>query len=197
MRLAIIPARGDSKRIYRKAVREFFGKPLIAYSIATAQASGLFDYVYVSTEDAEIAGIAKRYGALHLPRPAMLADDKTGTPEVMRFHVNEHWCVALRPSYLCCIYPCALLMTAEDLHTGFTELKNYGADFAFGFADDPLRDTGSFYWGKTSAFADGRSWFGPDTLMIPIPPERVCDINDERDWLRAQLLYEAMRRRAA
>ena len=194
-RYCIIPARGASKRIPRKNLRNFFGKPIIAHSIETAKASGLFTTVYVSTDDAETMEVAQKYGASILKRPAHLAEDHVGTPEVMQHHASEM--VLARASFMCCVYPCAPLMTVEDLHTGLTELKNYGADFAFGFADDPLRDTGTFYWGKSSAFLSGASWFGPDTIMVPIPPERACDINDESDFLRAQLLYEAMRKRAA
>lgn len=194
-RYAIIPARGGSKRLPRKNVRSFMGKPIIAHSIATAQASGLFATVYVSTEDAEIAQVAREYGAAVLDRPAHLADDLAGTPEVMQHHATEFQFRGA--SFLCCIYPTAPLMTVEDLHTGLTELKGYGADFAFSVGTDPLCDAGQWYWGKTHAFAEGRQLFGPDSLMIPLPRERVCDINVEKDWLRAELLYAAMHRKAA
>jgi len=194
-RYAIIPARGGSKRLPGKNIRPFLGKPIIAYAIETARQSGLFSSVYVSTDDSAIAEVAFSYGARVLNRPAHLADDKAGTPAVMQYHATEFQ--LCRSSYLCCIHPTAVLMTVEDLHTGLTELKNFGADFAFGFADDPLRDTGSFYWGGTKAFASGDPWFGTGTLMIPIPPERACDINTIEDWSRAEAMYAALHRKAA
>lgn len=194
-RIAIIPARGGSERLPRKNIRQFFGKPIIAYSIKTAQDSGLFSSVYVSTDDDEIAAVSASYGATVLRRPAELAASRVGTQEVMRHHALE--LEKRTPSFLCCIYPCAPLMTTEDLHTGLTELKNYGANFAFSIGTEPLRDAGAWYWGKYQSFADGHELFGPDSLMIPIPKERVCDVNDERDWLRAELLYQAMVKQAA
>lgn len=193
--IAIIPARGGSKRLPRKNIRPFMGKPIIAYSIETAKESGLFSAVYVSTEDTEIADVAAKYGATPISRPAHLADDVTGTPDVMQHHATE-WIVGDAP-FICCIYPTAPLMTVEDLHDGLESLKSYGADFSFPVGIDPLCDAGQWYWGTRRAFAEGRQLFGPDTLMIPLPRERVCDINTERDWLRAELLYAALHRKAA
>ncbi|HUH43228.1 MAG TPA: acylneuraminate cytidylyltransferase, partial [Sulfurimonas sp.] len=78
--VAIIPARGGSKRIPRKNIKDFFGKPLIAYSIQTALESNLFDKIIVTTDDEEIASIAKEYGAeVPFLRPKELSDDFTGT----------------------------------------------------------------------------------------------------------------------
>ena len=83
--IAIIPARGGSKRIPRKNIKEFYGKPLIAYSIQAALESKLFDKVIVSTDDEEIANIAKKYGAeVPFMRPKELSDDFTGTGEVVK-----------------------------------------------------------------------------------------------------------------
>lgn len=195
MRLALIPARGGSRRLPRKNLRLFHGKPMIAHTIGTALSCGLFSQVYVSTDDDEISEVALKYGATPVRRPTHLAMDDVGTQAVMQHHALE-WAMR-HVSYLACLYPCSPLMTVEDLQTAFTELKNYGADYAFGFCDGPLRDSGTFYVGKYSAFAEGRPVFGPDTLMIQIPPERCCDINTEQDFLRAQLLYEAMRKKAA
>lgn len=79
MKVAIIPARGGSVRIPRKNIKIFHGRPIISYSIDTAQRSGLFDAVYVSTEDAEIAAIARKYGAALIHRPPELAE--IGAPD--------------------------------------------------------------------------------------------------------------------
>lgn len=194
-RYAIIPARSDSKRLPGKNIKPFFGKPVVAYSIETAKASGLFSKVYVSTNDAQTRGIADQYGAGVLDHPHRDGDYDIGTTEVMREHAN--WPMFENTSFLCCIYPCAPLMTVEDLHVGLRSLKAYGADYAFSVGTDPLCDAGAWYWGTREAFATGRPIFGPDALMVPIPRQRVCDVNTEKDWLRAELLYAAQHRIAA
>ena len=84
MKIAVIPARGGSKRIPRKNIKEFCGKPMIAWSIETAKASGLFDHIIVSTDDAEIAEVAKQWGAeVPFIRPPELSNDYAGTTEVI------------------------------------------------------------------------------------------------------------------
>ena len=84
MNVAIIPARGGSKRIPKKNIKEFFGKPIIAYSIEAAQKCKLFDRIIVSTDSSEIAEVAKKYGAeIPFMRPAQLADDLTHTDTVI------------------------------------------------------------------------------------------------------------------
>ena len=191
-RTAIIPARADSKRLPGKNLRPFFGKPIITYSIETALRSNLFGTVYVSCHDDETRAIARQYGGGVLYHPSRAGDYDIGTTEVMREHA------ALRAfencSFLCCIYPCAPLMTVEDLHVGLRALKAYGADYAFSIGTEPLCDAGAWYWGRREAFASGRPIFGTDSLMIPIPQTRVCDVNTEKDFLRAELLYAAQQR---
>jgi N-acylneuraminate cytidylyltransferase len=84
MRLAVIPARGGSKRIPRKNIKVFHGKPMIAWSIETAKLSGLFDQIIVSTDDSEISEVAKQWGAeVPFVRPASLSGDHAGTTEVI------------------------------------------------------------------------------------------------------------------
>lgn len=116
MNIAIIPARGGSKRIPRKNIRDFHGKPIIAYSIQAALDSGLFDKVIVSTDDAEISAIAKNCGA-EVPffRSAKNSDDFATTSDVLlevlaQFNEANH-----SISTLCCIYPTAPLIQADDL----------------------------------------------------------------------------------
>ena len=90
MNIAIIPARGGSKRIPRKNIKEFHGKPIIAYSIEVAQASGCFDRIIVSTDDEEIALIAKIYGAeVPFIRPADVSDDHATTNAVIKHSIDE------------------------------------------------------------------------------------------------------------
>ena len=133
MKVAIIPARGGSKRIPRKNIRLFNGKPMLAWSIGTALQSGVFDRVIVSTDDTEIASIAQSFGAeVPFMRPATLADDYTGTSAVVRHAVqwlNEHHPVTL----VGCIYATAPLLLPEDLRQAAAALAD-NADLKFVFS---------------------------------------------------------------
>ncbi len=132
MKLAVIPARGGSKRIPRKNIRPFCGKPMIAWSIEAAQVSGCFDRIIVSTDDAEIAEVARAHGAeVPFMRPAELADDHTGTIPVVR-HALE-WCVenATAPDLVCCIYATAPFLRPDDIIRGLAVLQDNGCAYAF------------------------------------------------------------------
>ncbi|WP_231757159.1 pseudaminic acid cytidylyltransferase [Microbulbifer elongatus] len=135
MNAAIIPARGGSKRIPRKNIRSFGGKPMIAWSIEAAIESDCFDHVIVSTDDSEIAEIAIQYGAaVPFMRPSVLSDDYTGTIPVIRHAI--HWLQSnqLDVDYACCIYATAPFVCAEDIRRGLALLKASGADYAFSVA---------------------------------------------------------------
>lgn len=123
--IAIIPARGGSKRIPNKNIKMFCGKPIIAYAIETALQSGVFDSVIVSTDDQEIATIAKQYGAeVPFMRPDYLADDHTGTTDVIE-HVIEQWKkMGNEIDLVCCIYPTAPFLQKEYLIEAIDALKN-------------------------------------------------------------------------
>lgn len=131
MRLAVIPARGGSKRIPRKNIRTFAGRPMIAWSIDAALKSECFDHVIVSTDDAEIADIARSCGAeIPFVRPSELADDFTGTVAVMAHAVREY-----RPSgniagQACCIYATAPFVQADDLRGGLDLLETGKAAYS-------------------------------------------------------------------
>ena len=132
MRVAIIPARGGSKRIPRKNIKDFCGKPMITWSIEAAQASKCFDKVIVSTDDQEIADIAHKYGAeAPFIRPANLADDYTGTAPVIRHAI--HWLDEHeeKVDFACCIYPTAPFLYAMDLRAGWAVISNSGYDYVF------------------------------------------------------------------
>ncbi len=127
--IAIITARGGSKRIPRKNIKEFCGKPIIAYSIEAARESGLFDTVMVSTDDAEIAEIAKEYGA-EVPffRSADTAGDFATTNDVLLEVLSEYEKRGERFGLACCIYPTAPFVTAEKLKKAAGELLASDAD---------------------------------------------------------------------
>ncbi len=124
MNIAVIPARGGSKRIPKKNIKEFMGKPIIAYSIEAAIESKLFDHIIVSTDDNEIAEVAKSYGAtVPFMRPNELADDFTGTTPVVRHAANWFTENQQKPDYICCIYSTAPFIQVKYLQQGLEDLK--------------------------------------------------------------------------
>lgn len=125
MNIAIIPARSGSKRIPRKNIKDFCGKPVIAYSIEAALASGLFSEVMVSTDDQEIAEISTAYGAsVPFFRSTKNSDDYTGTGDVSFEVLNEYKKQGKEFEYACCIYATAPLITKHRLKQGFELLTN-------------------------------------------------------------------------
>ena len=132
MKLAVIPARGGSKRIPRKNIREFCGKPIIAWSIEAALESACFDHVIVSTDDEEIADIAKQYGAdIPFMRPAELSNDTAATIPVIKHAIEWYADNQQKPELTCCIYATAPFVTKEDLIRGRDAITTCGADYAF------------------------------------------------------------------
>lgn len=140
MNLAVIPARGGSKRIPGKNSRTFCGKPLIAYSIEAARRSGLFDKIIVSTDSEHIARVANEYGAdTPFLRPDNLADDFTGTVPVVQHAIKYlHQC-GWEPNYTCCIYATAPFIQASALKDGFEKLRADDAKhYAFSVTSFPF-----------------------------------------------------------
>lgn len=130
--ICIIPARGGSKRIPRKNIKEFLGKPIIAYSIEAALKSGLFDEVMVSTDDEEIAAIAKQYGAkVPFLRSAETANDFAGTEDVIAEVLNRYAELGKQFDNLCCIYATAPFVTVENLQRGFSSMNKGNYDSVF------------------------------------------------------------------
>jgi len=141
--IAIIPARGGSKRIPRKNIREFCGKPILAYSVEAAKSSGIFDEVMVSTDDEEIAALARRYGAsVPFLRSAEASDDRATTTDVLLEVVNMYRRNGREFSHICCVYPTAPFVTGEKLKKAFQLLCDSGADAlvpVVSFSYPPLR----------------------------------------------------------
>lgn len=132
MKVAIIPARGGSKRIPRKNVKVFCGKPMIAWSIEAALESGCFDRVIVSTDDEDIASTARLIGAeTPFIRPPEISDDHTGTLPVIAHAIhwlNKH---SARVDLACCLYATAPFVQAEDLRHGQNVIQQNELDYAF------------------------------------------------------------------
>ena len=127
--IAIITARGGSKRIPRKNIKEFCGKPIIAYSIAAAKESGCFDEIMVSTDDEEIAEIAREYGAnVPFMRSEATANDYATTADVISEVVNEYKKLGKTFDVICCIYPTAPFIRAERLVEGMKIIESGECD---------------------------------------------------------------------
>ena len=132
MKIAIIPARGGSKRIPRKNINDFCGKPMIAWAIEAAKASGLFEHIIVSTDDEKIACIAREWGAdTPFTRPADLADDHTPTVPVIAHAITACRALGWNIDYACCIYPCVPFIQATDLGHALDLLQTSQVDYSF------------------------------------------------------------------
>lgn len=226
MRLAVIPARGNSKRIPRKNIKEFCGKPMLAWTIEAALQCLCFDRVIVSTDDSEIADVARAHGAcVPFIRPAELSGDLVGTIPVIR-HAIEWLKDNGQPTELvCCLYATAPFLRAEDIQSGLKILNKTASDYAFAATsyafpiqrairitdngrvemfdssqfnrrsqdlEEAYHDAGQFYWGRASAWLEGKLIFGPDASPVLLPRHRVQDIDTPEDWLRAEWMFKAL-----
>lgn len=189
--ICIIPARGGSRRIPRKNIKDFLGKPIIAYSIEAARLTGLFHRIIVSTDDGEIAHIAEQYGAETWHREAYYGENDVGTQEVVKecligIGAKAYDCV-------CCIYATCPLMNYKDIGYGYLMLSNhtgFSADYVLSVGYPPLRDAAQFYWGMCYSFVKGTPLISTHTRMVCIDADRVCDINTPADWKRAIKMYK-------
>lgn len=142
-KIAIITARGGSKRIPRKNIREFCGKPIIAYSIEASLSAGVFDEVMVSTDDGEIAEVAKGYGA-NIPflRSVETADDHATTADVLLEVLGKYQMLGREFKYGCCIYPTAPFVTEKKLRDAMGLLEEDNAESVIpvtAFSFPPMR----------------------------------------------------------
>lgn len=192
--IAIIPARGGSRRIPRKNIRMFHGKPIIAYSIEAARESGVFDKIVVSTDDREIVDVAIQYGADHIHfRDEASSKDEVGTQEVARIVLNGY----PHADYACMIYPCAPMLSPDALRTAKDTLitTTNNVDYVVPVGNW-LQDPGQFYFGRASAFQVGVPLLGLGTRLLPINPKTDCDINTMEDWERAERMYTELKEKS-
>jgi pseudaminic acid cytidylyltransferase len=139
VRIAVIPARGGSKRIPRKNIRPFAGTPIIGYPIAAALACGLFERVIVSTDDDEIAAVARGFGAeTPFLRPAAIADDHAGTNAVVKHAIEYLRARGETVDYACCIYATAPFVRPDYLCQGYAVLAASDKQFAFSVTSFPF-----------------------------------------------------------
>jgi len=224
MKIAIIPARGGSKRIPQKNIKSFCNAPMISYPLKAAISSKLFDHIIVSTDCKNIKSVAQEYGAeVPFIRPDNLSDDYTGTGAVVNHAIEWFSKNRAKPEFVCCIYPTSPFLLASDLQRGLNELtQNDAKSFAFSVAryefpvqraltfdkennidmlfpehagtrsqdlEEVFHDAGQFYWGRTEAFLKNVATFGPESIPIFLPRNRVMDIDDEEDWQEAELMH--------
>ena len=136
MKLCVIPARGGSKRIPRKNIRDFCGKPMIVWAIDCALHSGLFERVIVSTDDERIADVARAAGAeTPFLRPAHLSDDLTPTVPVIAHAVEVCQKIGWSIEYACCIYPCVPFLETHDLVNAFELMQKSNSLFSYPVTD--------------------------------------------------------------
>ena len=132
MNVCIIPARGGSKRIPRKNIKEFNGKPLIAYSIEAALKSGCFDRVVVSTDDNEIANTAMSFGAeIPFLRPAKLSNDMIATAPIIKHAIEWLEQTGEQFNSVCCLYATAPFIQAETIALAYEQFKSSKAEYCF------------------------------------------------------------------
>ena len=139
MNVAIIPARGGSKRIPRKNIKQFCGKPMIAWSIEVALESECFERVIVSTDDDEIASVARDFGAeVPFLRPIKLADDQTPTIPVIAHAINYLHNQEVYPKCICCIYATAPFIQKDDLLKAYDIFKTKKWAYVFSATTFPF-----------------------------------------------------------
>ena len=222
MNVCIIPARGGSKRIPKKNLKAFCGKPMIAHSIEAAKTSGVFNRIVVSTDSEEIAAVAKEYGAeIPFMRPDELSDDFTTTDAVLIHALEQLEDV----EYACCLYATAPFVRPEFLRAGLETIKKTGATSAFSVTTFPFpifrglkindggalemlwpehrttrsqdlpetyHDAGQFYWFDAEKYLKTAVMYAPDSLPIILPRHLVQDIDTPEDWERAELMFQAL-----
>jgi len=221
--IAIIPARGRSKRIPRKNIRDFLGKPIIAYPIIMALSSGLFEEVMVSTDDSEIADIAKHYGAkVPFQRSDKNANDYAITFDVIKEVLENYKSQNINFDLACCIYPCTPLLNEYLIKQGLKKLKDEKLDFVFPIVQysSPIQrayrinnnkitpfdnsfintrtqdlekayyDSGQFYWFTIQNTLKENKFSTQNIGGIIIDELQTQDIDNETDWLLAELKYK-------
>ena len=217
--LAIIPARGGSKRIPKKNIKEFLGNPIIKYSID----SKLFDEVMVSTDDFEIANIALEMGAnVPFMRSKDNSNDFASTFDVILEVVNKYNDLGFTFENICCIYPCAPLLTVDIINEGYLTLINNEFDSVFpviqystpinrAFKIDGNRvlmnnskyvnsrsqdlekfyyDSGQFYWMKWAKICFENKIFTNNSGAVILNEIQAQDIDHPTDWQIAELKYK-------
>lgn len=226
MNIAIIPARGGSKRIPRKNIKPFDGRPMIAHAISAGIDSGLFAHVVVSTDNDEIARVARAHGAeTPFVRPPELANDHAPTVPVIAHAIEACRALSWEFEFACCIYPGVPFIQTDDLEGALADLARSEADYCFPVTEFPsaiqralrrdesgrmqpffpeneqvrtqdleaaYHDAGQFYWGRADAWLHNPR-IHSGGIGYRIPSWRVVDIDTPEDWVRAEIMFKALK----
>ena len=216
--IAIIPARGGSKRLPRKNILPLSGKPLIAHVIATAIGSNIFDKVIVSTEDREIADIARKYGAEIFQRDTTLAQDSSTVVEacldVLKIESGD---------LFCCLYATAALLSVKTIQDSYQRFITEKTSVLMGVSEynySPIQalkiddkggatlllkefekkqsqhypkirvSNGTFYWGRREDFIKEKTFYSEYLNVFDVPENEVCDVDTEEDYKKLIKKYE-------
>lgn len=220
--LAIIPARGGSKRIPRKNVKPFLGKPILAYSIEAALATGLFDEVMVSTDDEEIADVARQYGAkVPFMRSAGTSNDFATTADVLNEVIAKYKEQRQEFDNFCCIYATAPMVQSKDIIFAFERLSNSKFTVVYPVVSfsypiwrclDLAEDgTMTRHWPKyensrsqdlpkeyhdtgTFYWYKTKEWLKGNSIVggIEVDETTIQDIDTETDWKIAEMKYKLL-----
>ena len=193
--LAMITARGGSKRIPRKNIKEFCGKPIIAYTIEAAKSSGVFEEIMVSTDDEEIARTARLLGA-NVPffRSAENSGDYASTDDVIMEVLRAYQKAGREFDAFCCLYPTAPFLSGRRLReTGYVERQF--PEYANARSQDLPKiyhDCGQFYACRTDAFLQAKTTDVPRLFPLILTDLEVQDIDTPEDWTLAEMKYRLL-----
>jgi CMP-N-acetylneuraminic acid synthetase len=184
--VCIIPARGGSRRIPKKNIKEFFGKPIIEYSIDAAKKAEIFKEIIVSTDSNSIMeAVDKIKGiTIHL-RSSLMARDEIGTQEVMKNVLEPD-----EADFACCLYPCVPMLEPYELHRALSFLR-FNSQIQYVVPVGKwLEDPGRWYFGRSNAFKTNIPLIGMGTRLMEVDERKCVDINTMDDWREAEARYE-------
>ena len=214
MNIAIIPARGGSKRIKNKNFKNFFGRPIITYSIDLAKKSKLFSEIIVSTDNKKIMKISKKQGATILfKRPKYLSKDNAPIIDVIAHSIKRLRKLRLKPSNVCCIFPVSPLIKKNTLKKSLQILKNKRLNYVFPVTknthsnqnqlfvsknktllknkkENKFFDAGQFYWGRAKAWENKIEIFSSKSGVIELNSKKTIDVNYISDWNRLKTIFK-------
>lgn len=216
MNIAIIPARGGSRRIKNKNSKIFFGKPIISYAISTALNSKIFKEVIVSTNESKIARISKISGAkTYFKRPKYLSKNNVPIIDVISYVLKKLEKQRVKPKYVCCIFPISPMIKKNLLNDGLQILKEKKYDYVISVTKKTYSnqnklyamknkisknvkkskvfyDAGQFCWGKSEAWKKKSKIFGTNSGIKILNSKKFIDVNYPKDWeiLKKNFLHE-------
>ena len=216
MNICVIPARGGSKRIPLKNIRNFCGKPVITYSIESAIKSKCFKKVIVSTDNKKIREIAISSGAdVPFTRPKELSDDFSTTMAVIKHAIEWFQSKGEKIENVCCLYPTAPFVLPKDIKSGLKMLNDNIGYYALPVVkypqnvlemnhpeninlrsqdlDEIWHDAGQYCWGRVNAWLEEKPILTSNPIPITLSRYKAQDIDTEEDWFQAELIFKSLK----